>query len=136
MDHMTLRERRQAARIPVGIYVQQVVDDELHRCFTTSLSVDGLYMERLWAPMSRASNVVQLEVPLPETGDSLWAKGVIVYDCIDPLFHGMAVRFELMARKHSRLLREWIKETRRGLNDPLGRRATDLFRPPARALWS
>jgi hypothetical protein len=29
------------------------------------------------------------------------------------LFHGSAVRFTAMARKHQRVLREWLRETQR-----------------------
>jgi hypothetical protein len=55
--------------------------------------------------------VVQLEIPLPHTSDSIWAKGEVIYDRVDALFHGTAVRFTGMARCHQRLLREWLRET-------------------------
>ena len=103
--------RRRSARIPVGFYVDQIVREDPHRCFTTDLSSIGLYMERLAAPLERSSSVVQLEIPLPSTSDSIWAKGEVIYDRFDTLFHGTAVRFTGMARQHQRLLREWLRET-------------------------
>jgi hypothetical protein len=103
--------RRRSARIPVGFYVDQIVSEDPHRCFTTDLSAIGLYMERLAAPLERSSSVVQLEIPLPSTSDSIWAKGEVIYDRFDALFHGTAVRFTGMARQHQRLLREWLRET-------------------------
>jgi PilZ domain len=105
--------RRRSERHPVGFYVEQFVNDEAHRCFTTDLSYVGLYMERLVEPMDRCSKVVQLEITLPETSDSIWAAGEVVYDRIDSLFHGTAIRFTGMARTHQRWIREWLRETSR-----------------------
>lgn len=105
--------RRRSARHSVGFYVEQFVNDEPQRCFTTDLSAIGLYMERLVEPMQRSSKVVQLEITLPETADSIWASGEVVYDRIDSLFHGTAVRFTNMARTHQRWLRDWLRESER-----------------------
>jgi hypothetical protein len=105
------RNRRTSHRHPVGFYVEQLIDDSPHRCFTSNLSLVGLYMERLAAPLQRSSGVVQLEIPLPNTSDALWAKAEVVYDRFDSLFHGTAVRFTAMARTHERLLREWLRDS-------------------------
>jgi len=107
------RNRRRSDRIPVGFYVDQIISDDPHRCFTTDLSAIGLFMERLAEPLRRTTNVVQLEIPLPTTSDSIWAKGEVIYDRFDALFHGTAVRFTGMARFHQRLLRDWIHQTSR-----------------------
>ena len=103
--------RRLAERVPVGFYVQQVVDDRMQRCFTADVSALGLYLEKPIEAMGRHSNVVQLEIPLPNRKETIWAKGEIVYDSFDPLFHGTAIRFIGMARVHQRMLREWLRET-------------------------
>ena len=105
--------RRRSARHPVGFYVDQFVNDEPVRCFTTDLSAIGLYMERLVEPIDRASRVIQLELKLPSTEDSIWAAGEVVYDRIDARFHGTAVRFTSMARTHQRWIREWLRESER-----------------------
>ena len=108
-----MRNRRRSERLSVGFYVDQIVQDDPYRCFTTDLSAIGLYMERLVEPLQRCSNVVQLEIPLPQTSDSIWAKGEVVYDRFDSLFHGTAVRFTGMARSQQRMLREWLRESSR-----------------------
>lgn len=105
--------RRLAERIPVGFYVQQVVDGRSHRCFTADLSAHGIYMEKPVEPMDRSSNVVQLEIPLPQRNETLWACGEIVYDSFDPLFHGTAIRFTAMARHHQRMLRDWLRQAKK-----------------------
>lgn len=103
--------RRNSTRFPVGFYIEQIIQDDLHRSFTTDISPIGLYMERVASPLDRRSNVVQLEIPLPHTSDAIWAKGEVIYDRFDALFHGTAVRFTGMARNHQRLLREWLRES-------------------------
>ncbi len=105
--------RRLAERVPIGFYVQQVVDDRPQRCFTADVSALGIYIERPIEAMGRHSNVVQLEIPLPNRRETIWARGEIVYDSFDPLFHGTAIRFTGMARVHQRMLREWLRETKR-----------------------
>jgi hypothetical protein len=107
------KNRRRSERHPVGFYVDQFVHDESYRCFTTDLSSIGLYMERLVQPIDRASKLVQLEIKLPSADDTIWACGEIVYDRIDSLFHGTAVRFTGMARTHQRWIREWLRDSRR-----------------------
>lgn len=96
--------------MPVGFYIEQFIEDEPHRSFLSDLSAAGLYMERPVELLSRRSDVVQVELPLPGE-EPLWAKCEVVYDRFDSLFHGTAVRFTAMARRHQRLLREWLRET-------------------------
>jgi hypothetical protein len=115
--------RRRAERLPVGFYVDQVVGNDLHRCFTTDLSSLGIFVERVAEPLRRSSSVVQLEIPLPEINETLWAKGEVVYDRIDSLFHGSAIRFAGMARVHQRMLRDWLWES--------GRYGVTALRTPA-----
>ena len=122
--------RRLAERVPVGFYVQQVVDDRPQRCFTADVSALGVYLERPIEAMGRRSNVVQLEIPLPNSDQTIWAKGEIIYDSFDPLFHGTAIRFTGMARLHQRILREWLRDTKRERRFA----QRNLFRlPPGRA---
>ena len=121
--------RRLAERIPVGFYVHQVVDGRPQRCFTADLSALGIYMEKPVEPMDRGSNVVQLEIPLPDGAETLWAKGEIVYDSFDPLFHGTAIRFTGMARRHQRILRDWLRQAKKSR----GFIQRNLFRPLPRA---
>ncbi len=106
-------ERRRSRRFPVTFYIHQIINDEPFRCFITDLSPMGLYAERPFAQLARNTDVVQVELPLPNTSESLWTRGEVVYDRLDGLFHGSAVRFTAMARKHQRMLREWLRESQR-----------------------
>lgn len=91
---MTGSDRRRAPRVPVSVYLQQHVEGQTHRCFSSNLSRSGLYMERPIASFVRHSAAIQLEIPLPDgQPEPLWASAEVVYDCFDALFHGTAVRF-------------------------------------------
>ena len=91
-----MSDRRISTRIPVSVYLSQHVDGETHRCFVTNLSETGLYMERPMGSFLRTSSKVQLEIPLPDREESIWASAEIVYDSFNALFHGSAVRFVAM----------------------------------------
>lgn len=109
-----LGNRRRSERHAVGFYVDQFVNDEPYRCFTTDLSSIGMYMERPVRPINRCSKFVQLEIKLPRSNDAIWALGEVIYDRLDSLFHGTAVSFSAMAHRHRRWLCEWLHESARG----------------------
>ena len=97
------------------MYMQQHVEGNCHRCFVTDMSMTGLYMERPISSYVRHSSAVQLEIPLPDGGrEPLWARGEIVYDCFDALFHGTAVRFEPMSKEDRVRLSNFLSESRNG----------------------
>jgi hypothetical protein len=106
-------ERRTAPRIPVSVYLSQYVEGDTHRCFVTDLSSGGLYMERPIGSFVRRSANVQLEIPLPDSGEPIWVSGEIVYDCFDALFHGSAVRFTNMSMFDQARLRAFLAGTQR-----------------------
>jgi c-di-GMP-binding flagellar brake protein YcgR len=105
--------RRRAQRSPIGFYVDQYVEDEAFRCFTSNLSVGGVYMERVASSLHRRRNIVQMEMTLPGCNESIWTSGNVIYDRVGGLFHGTAVRFLAMAGKHERLLHDFLFEQRR-----------------------
>jgi hypothetical protein len=105
-------DRRVDARIPVEIYATQFIDDRPFRSVVSDLSLTGLHASRLVQPMWRSSKVIQIELPLPGFEESLWAKAEVVYDALDPFFHGTGIRFLAMASYHERLLGEWVELAR------------------------
>jgi hypothetical protein len=111
-DRMS-KNRRRSERHAVGFYVDQFVNDEPFRCFTTDLSSIGMYMERPVQAINRSSKFVQVEIKLPRSSDSIWTLGEVIYDRLDSIFHGTAVCFTAMARTHRRRLCEWLHESNR-----------------------
>jgi hypothetical protein len=92
----------------VGLYVQQIIDGEPHRCFATSMSLTGMYLEHVTTRFSRRSRVVQLEIPLTGEIDPLWVGGEVVYDALDRLFIGTAIAFHSMAERDRKRLEAWL----------------------------
>jgi hypothetical protein len=112
-------ERRNLERMPLSIFIDEYVDERPHRALTTNVSATGLYMHRV-APrgvprqFDRPSRFVQLELTLPGTSDSIWARGHIRYDELgDDLVHGTGVQLIDMARGHRRMLRDYLYDYRR-----------------------
>jgi hypothetical protein len=111
---VAMNDRRTAPRIPVAVYLSQHVEGDTHRCFVTDISSGGLYMERPIGSFVRRSARVQLEIPLPDQPEPIWAAGEIVYDCFDALFHGTAVRFTNMSAQDQARLGAFLAGSRRG----------------------
>lgn len=111
-------ERRDLERVPLEIFLDEYIDDRPHRALTTNLSATGLYMHRVATRSSRwfrrQSRHVQLELTLPGTRDSIWARGEIRYDELGlDLVHGTGVALVDMARGHQRLIRDYLYEQRK-----------------------
>lgn len=115
MEEPNVVDRRTAVRIPISLYLEQLVDDESHRCFSTSLSRTGLYMERPMQAFVRRTNQVRLEIPSPDGSSPLKAEAEVVYDCFDGLFHGTAVRFTAMSELDRRRLSSWVEDASNAL---------------------
>jgi len=119
---MNAHDRRLGFRVPMEIFLNEYVKDRAHRALTVNISDTGLYVNKVIQPMARDTSVVALEFELPGTGESIWARGEITHDAIDPYFHGQGIRFTGMAKLHARMLREYCIEKRRAqLGDLLDR---------------
>jgi hypothetical protein len=95
---MKRSERRHAPRRHVSVHVEQHIDGQNHRCYATSLSLTGLFLQRPIGSFVRHSSTVTLAICLPDGhGDPLWASAEVVYDCFDACLHGSALRFTAMS---------------------------------------
>jgi hypothetical protein len=56
---------------------------------------------------------VGLEFTLPGVSESIWAAGHMCYDNLDDYFLGSGIRFHAMARRHLRLLHDYLSRSRR-----------------------
>lgn len=105
---MTGTERRNETRVAVDMFLNQYIRDEPHRSHAVNVSETGLYVQRLVEPVSHHSRVVALEFELPGTGEVIWAKAESRFEAIDEDFHRTGIHFLSMARKHERLLRDFV----------------------------
>ena len=113
--------RRDTDRIPLKLFINEFVSDRLHRAVTTNISPTGLYVNRVFAvghrelQFGRDDRFVQLELQLPGTSDSIWARGEIRYDELNAgeMVHGTGIHFVQMARGHQKLLKEYVIDRKR-----------------------
>jgi hypothetical protein len=105
-------ERRFGHRITTDMFLNEYVRDRLHRCVATNVSETGLHLQKLITPPQRRQGAVQLEFELPGTGELIWARGEVAYEERDPYFHSTGVRLTGIARRHARLLSDYVRERR------------------------
>jgi hypothetical protein len=142
-------DRRGRDRVALKLAVNELVGERMHRGLTTNLSTTGLYLDRVFGAgldrlqLGREDRQVQLEFELPEANESIWAAGAICHDDLGmdgkvSMLHGTGVRFTAMAKKHERLIEDYVYEHRRRslervLQRVLCRRNTDRRRRDRRA---
>jgi hypothetical protein len=116
-----LDRRRDTDRIPLQIFLNEYVSDRLHRAVTTNISPTGLYVNRVFAAghrrlqFGREDRYVQLEFALPDTSDTIWARGEVRYDELggESMVHGTGIYLTDIARGHSKLLKEYVYDRKR-----------------------
>jgi len=108
-------ENRKDIRVPMERDVLHFINDRPFRSTALNLSPNGLYLSRKFEPYSRKTRTIQLEIPVPEASELVWAKGEIIYDAISPKFHGLGVRLTAMAGAHERIIDELVKEIRNSI---------------------
>ena len=105
-------DRRGDARIRTEMFLNQYVRDQPYRALATNLSTTGLFLQKLAMPYTRHAPSVGLEFELPGTGEIIWASAESRFDVASDYFHFSGLRFVGMARKHERLLHDFVTEKR------------------------
>ncbi len=100
---------RRETHVPVALYVELCVDDEVLPAFVTSMNEEGLRMDSLAILGERRSERLQLQLRLPGEPEPLWIGAQVVEDQHGLLFNDAAVTFLSMADAHRRALRRWVR---------------------------
>jgi hypothetical protein len=103
-------DRRGDARIRTEMFLNQYVRDQPYRALATNLSTSGVFLQKLAMPYMRHAPSVGLEFELPGTGEIIWAGAECRFDAVGSDFHLTGLRFTAMARKHERLLRDYVRD--------------------------
>jgi hypothetical protein len=109
-DEPSRNERREDPRIRLEMFLNEYVKECPYRALAVNVSSTGLYLQRLADPTARRSNSVGLEFELPGTGETIWARAESRFDWVADDFHLTGFRFTAMARKHERLVRDFVRE--------------------------
>jgi hypothetical protein len=110
--HQSADDRRGNRRVNLDMFFNQYIRDEPVRTLAVNVSEHGLAAQRLVERTTRHARVVAVEFELPGTGEIIWARGETQFERIDRDFHRAGIRFVAMARKHERLVREFVWDRR------------------------
>ena len=110
-------ERRRDPRVRLEMFLNQYVDDNPTRALASNVSHTGLLIQKLADRQTSEGlrpppSSVGLEFELPGTGEIIWACAEPRFDCSGDYLHVSGLRFVGMARKHERLLRDFVTEKR------------------------
>jgi hypothetical protein len=95
--------------VPVALYAELAVDEEVLPAFVTSISEQGLLLDSLAIIGNRRSDRLQIQLTLPGEPDPLWIGAEVVRDTHGSLFNDTAIRFLAMANAHWHSVRRWVR---------------------------
>jgi len=104
--------RRNDKRLRLQVYLNQYIKDRPYRALAVDISESGLAIQKLTEPVVPHAPIIGLELELPGTSELIWAAAEPRFDAVGRDFHVSGLRFRAMARKHERLLRDYVRERR------------------------
>jgi hypothetical protein len=104
--------RRSDKRLRLQLYLNQYIKDREFRALAVDISESGLAVQKLTEPVVPHAPVVGIEIELPGTNELIWAAAEPRFDEVGRDFHVSGLLFRSMARKHQRLLRDYVRERR------------------------
>jgi hypothetical protein len=111
---MSSSERRLGMRVPLPIFLNQYIEDRPLRALASDVSPTGIHVKTVKLPLRRpATRTVALEIELPGTGETIWARGEIRYQRAEGGVHSSGIRFTAMPSLYAKLLRDYCAEARR-----------------------
>jgi hypothetical protein len=107
--------RRLAQRLRMRVFLNEYVGDDPCQAIVRDVSETGLSLVKLPGKKVQPVEVVTLEVELPGTNETIWASAQPRFDALSPDYQISGLRFVSMARKHERLIRDYLRERRERL---------------------
>src|SRR3954447_535201 len=115
-------DRRSDHRLRLQVFLNQYIRDRPFRALALDISQTGLAVQKLREPTVQPAGIVALEIELPGTREVIWASAESRFETVGDDFHVSGLRFAGMARKHERLLNDYVRERRQRLQRLLGPR--------------
>jgi hypothetical protein len=102
--------RRQTARFRLNLGMSQYVGDDGFPGLAMNVSENGLSLRQASALRAPARPIVTLELELPGTNEIIWTSAQPRFHNSVPGFQVSGLHFLSMARKHRRLLSDYVRE--------------------------
>ena len=106
-------DRRDRFRVPESILITEIVSENPFAASIVNLSYTGLYTVKPVTSGRRGPRIIQMEIPLPEASESIWATGRIMFEAVSEKTIGSGIHFENMPRAHRSLLGDFLENRRR-----------------------
>jgi len=106
-------DRRGDHRLSTQLFLNEYVDDDGRRSLVRDISVRGVRLQRLASLSRMQRRAVGLELVLPGTSEVIWARAEPRFERLDTNFEWRGLMFAGMARKHMRLLSDYLYEQAR-----------------------
>jgi c-di-GMP-binding flagellar brake protein YcgR len=107
--------RRQAPRLRLALSMNEYVKDEPCQALARDVSEGGLALQKQVGARRPLVEVVTVEIELPGTNETIWAAAEPRFDTLQRSLQVSGLRFVSMARKHERLIRDYVRERRERL---------------------
>ena len=107
--------RRLSQRLRMRVFLNEYVGDDPCQAIVRDVSETGLSLVKLPGKKLQPVEVVTLEVELPGTNETIWASAQPRFDSLNHNYQISGLRFLSMARKHERLIRDYLQERRERL---------------------
>ncbi len=107
--------RRQAPRLRLALSMHEYVKDEPCQALARDVSEGGLALQKQVGASRRPVELVTVEIELPGTNETIWATAQPRFDALQRSLQVSGLRFVSMARKHERLIRDYVRERRERL---------------------
>jgi hypothetical protein len=122
-------ERREEARLPTRMRLYEVIGERPLRSMAVDISEQGLAVWRVAPPRVHLGQVVAVELALPGSGETIWAEATTQFESFQAGVHRAGLRFVAMARRHERMLHDYLVDRRlRALEPRPPRRFKDWLR--------
>lgn len=106
-------DRRETLRVPESRLITEIVTERPSAASMINVSATGLYTVKPIYSGRTGPRLVQLEIPLPEATESVWAIGQVVFEAVGRRSIGSGIRFLDMANFHHSLLQDLVEHRRR-----------------------
>lgn len=105
-------DRRENCRVPECRLITEIVTENPFAASIVNLSSTGLFTVKPVSCGLRGPRIVQLEIPVPEASESVWATGEIMFETRSLDSIGSGIRFLNMARPHRAMIEDLVEYRR------------------------
>ena len=106
------QDRRVCCRVPDSRLITEIASENPFAASIVNVSDTGIYTVKPVTSGIYGPRLVQLEIPIPEASDSVWATGEVVFEAVNNRGVGAGIRFCTMARAHRAMIADLVEHRR------------------------